>query len=230
MSHSGWFFVLYWIIASLERATLMNNWNGLDFFIFLIFFLNTILGISRGAAKEVIALMCLSVALIITITFTIPLTDFCNSSPLIQDVISSAIVQNFMHTIGAGPLTEKMIQNMNYALSLLICFVGVYSVGLGMLSFTGFVEVFSWPLATLNRQIGAALGCTRGYVFTLVFIIMLQHIFINTHLNSFFVNLFQGSAEKLQSFIDRQQPDQYQKIYEDRNLYNEKDVYHTIVN
>lgn len=207
----------------------MNNWSGVDFFIFLIFFVNTMLGMSRGAAREIISMMCVSVALIFTIKFTVPLTNFINSSPGIQDVIDSTITKNFMSAIGADPLTTGMLYQVAYCLSILICFVGIFATGEAVLNFTGFVEMFTFPYAFLNRKLGAALGATRGYILSVIFILILQHLFISHPLsNSYFINLFQGTANKLDSLIASQQPEQYKTIYEDKNLYNEKNIYQTV--
>jgi len=217
----------------------MNNWNGLDFFIFLIFVANTILGMARGATKEIVSMMCLSVALIFTIKFTIPLAAFFNSSPLINDVVDSTFTQNFMAAINAGPLTANLLTELFYSISLLICFVGAFSTCEAALFFTGFVEVFSFPYATLNRKVGAALGCTRGYIITLVFLsILTLHIFKNDNnllsnnffTNSFFVNLFQSTTKKLDDLISQQQPEKYNELYKNKNLYNEKDIYKIIKN
>src|SRR5580700_9770282 len=99
----------------------MNSWNGLDFFVFLILVLNTIRGMSRGAGKELIALMCLSVALIFAIKFTVPLADFLKTSPVMVSAVDNKFISNFLHTINAGPLTLRMVQELMYAISLLIC-------------------------------------------------------------------------------------------------------------
>lgn len=207
----------------------MANWNGIDFFIFLLFFLNVILGLSRGATKEIISIMCLSVALIFTLKFTVPITHFLNNSPLINDVLTSKFVQNFMHTIGAGPLTAEMLQQLSYCLAILVCFVGTFSVCEAMLGMTGFVEVFKFPYATLNRKVGAALGATRGYIFSLIFILILVHLFKGGPLtSSYFVNLFQGSVNKLDQFIQGQQVERYKELYEGKDLYNEKNVFQVI--
>lgn len=217
----------------------MNSWNGLDFFIFLIFLLNTLFGMSRGATKEIIALICLSIGLIFMIKFTVPLANFLNTSPIAQDVVGSKIVQNFMISIGAGPLTMDMLGQLTYCISLLICFVGVYSICGSVLYYTGFVDMFSFPYAILSRKVGAALGCTRGYVFTLILIVILAlHIFKNTSggsQNSFisgssFVSLFQSTAQNLDNLIAQQQPENYKQIYQNKNLYNTSDVYRNVVN
>jgi uncharacterized membrane protein required for colicin V production len=207
----------------------MNNWNGLDFLFFLIFAGNTLLGMSRGATKELMSMMCLCVALIFTIKFTVPLANFCNNSPLITNVVDSSFVQTFMVQIGAGPLTAGLLKEIFYSLSMLICFVGIFSICEGALTASGISEHYSFTTAAASRKIGAGLGFTRGYVINLIFIcIFTLHIFKGNHdsifSNSFFINLFQGSAIKLDSIISGQQPEEYKKIFEDKKLYNETDV------
>lgn len=203
----------------------MDSWNGLDFFIFLIFAVNTILGMSRGAAKELISTMCLCVALVCTIKFTIPLATFFNKSPLMVDVITSKFVQNFIASLGLNPLSTNTLQEIFYSISLLVCFVGVFSVCEGGLSMSGLLEVYSFPYAWLNRKLGAVLGGIRGYVITLILIsVTTLHVFKNSDesafKNSYFVNLFASSAVLFDSIVSKQQPEQYQKIFRDKNLYN----------
>src|SRR3990167_4857055 len=98
----------------------MLAWNGLDFFIFLIFVINVIFGLSRGAIKEILLIMSVSIALIFTIKFTIPLTTFLNSSPLISKVVLESVAQNFMSAIGQPPLTIAMLNQFSYCIALLI--------------------------------------------------------------------------------------------------------------
>src|SRR3990167_9637606 len=185
----------------------MNSWNGLDFLIFLIFALNTIIGMQRGASKEIIAMMCLSVALIFTIKFTVPLTMFFNSSPLINDVVDNPMTQNFMIAIGAGPLTDDMLMELNYSISLLICFVGIYSITAASLNISGISEHFSFPYATLSRKVGAALGATRGYIITIIFLsILMLHLLKNNIggeiiSGSYFAGLFRNAAVKFDEMV-----------------------------
>ncbi|HSW68580.1 MAG TPA: CvpA family protein [Gammaproteobacteria bacterium] len=200
----------------------MSSWSGLDFFIFLIFLVNTLLGMARGATKEIISSICLCAALVITLKFTIPLTKFVNSSPLITDVITSQFVQNFMRAIEMPPLTESMLLHLGYCVSLAVCFVGTFSVCEGVLAYASAVEVFTFPYATLNRKIGGGLGAVRGFVIVLVFIIILEHLYIGDLPSSKFINLLQGSANKMDTLITEQAPERYQEILQDRNLYNQK--------
>jgi uncharacterized membrane protein required for colicin V production len=204
----------------------MNNWNGLDFFIFLIFLVNTLLGMSRGATREIISMICLSAALIFTIKFTVPVARFLNSSPLIANVLSSSFIQNFMVSIGAQPLTASMLSELAYTISLLICFVGTFGVCEATLAFTGFVEVFPFSYAALNRKIGAGLGAMRGYVLNLILILILTlHITVPALTKgSFFVNLFQSSVIQLDSLISGQEVERYREIFKEKNLYNVKDI------
>ena len=207
----------------------MSGWNGVDFLFFLIFAVNTLLGMSRGATKEIISMMCLCVALIFTIKFTVPLSNFLNSSPSIVKVVESPIIQNFMLAIGAGPLTVELLHQIFYSISLLICFVSIFSICEGALTMSGFVEMYPFPYAAFNRKVGGTLGFTRGYVINLIFIcIFTLHLFSGSRdsmfSNSFFVKLFHGSAVRLDSIISGQNPDQYQKIFEGKNLYNEEQL------
>lgn len=208
----------------------MNSWNGLDFFIFLILVLNTVLGMARGATKEIISLMCLSAALIFSVKFTVPLTKFFNNSPIVVDVIDSKVMQNFMEAINAGPLTADLLHEIMYCISLLICFVGTFSICEAGLSITGFLEVFSFPYSTLNRKVGATLGFTRGYIISLIFLSILLHLYKVDNIGkafisgSFFANLFQTQVEKLDSLISSQQPESYHQLYENQP-YGVKDIY-----
>ncbi len=213
----------------------MNSWNGLDFIIFLIFVLNTMWGMVRGATREIISVMGLSAALIITIKFTVPLTNLWNSSPLLRDVVNNTYMNNFMIAIGAGPITMNLLRELAYSVCLLICFVGTYSLCEAVFSYPGFVEMMSFPYATLNRKIGGALGATRAYIFTLILLVILtQHLFRNNNneifrnnnlvTGSFFARLFEPSAKKLDRIIDDQRPEDYKKVYQDKNLYNDQNV------
>lgn len=203
----------------------MDSWNGLDFLIFLIFAVNTLLGMSRGAAKEIISTMCLCVALVCTIKFTIPLAIFFNKSPLAIDVVNSKFIQNFMLSVGLGPLTESLLHQVFYSISLLICFVGVFSVCEGVLTVSGIIEFYTFPYAWLNRKLGAALGAVRGYVITLILIsIAVLHVFKDTDSTLFtkstFIKLFYNSAVTFDGIISGQKPEQYPAIFKDKNLYN----------
>lgn len=216
----------------------MNTWNSLDFFILLIFAANTILGMARGATKEIVSMMCLSVALIFAIKFTVPLATFFNSSPLINDVVDNQITKNFMLAIGAGPVTASLLEQIFYSISMLICFGGAFSVCEAMLTFTGFNEVFSFPYAALNRKVGGSLGFIRGYIFNLILIAILAfHLLgkgnvINNNLvtGSFFVHVLGPGAAKLDSIISSQQPDSYRQILEQKPAYSVEDLYKTIRN
>lgn len=210
----------------------MNNWNGLDFFIFLILALNTVRGISRGAGKELIAFMCLSAALIFSIKFTVPLSNFLSTSPLAVSVVQNKLVTNFFHSIGAGPLTIELLNQIMYSISLLICFVGVFAATEAAIVYSGYTERLSFVQAVAYRKIGGAIGFTRGYIISLVFLsILTLHIYKNNQSafgsgffsGSFFVNLFESQTEKLDEMISSQQPENYQELYQNQP-YNEHNV------
>jgi len=211
----------------------MNDWNGFDFLIFLIFIVNTLLGMSRAATKEIISMASLSAALICAIKFTIPLSLFFNRSPLIIDVVANKHIQNFMLSLGLNPLGEDSLQEIFYSISLLVCFVGTFSVCEGVLGIFGIVEMYPFPYAMLNRKLGAALGGVRGYVISLILIsVCVLHIFKNSDnsifTNSFFVKTFYDSAVKLDSIISGQRPEQYKDIFKDKNLYNPVKAVHDL--
>ena len=208
----------------------MNSWNGLDFFIFLIFAANVVLGMVRGATREIISMICLSVSLIFSIKFTIPLTNFFNASPLMSSVISSPNIQAFMQAIGAGSLTSTLLYQLFYSISLLICFSFPYSICEGALAKVGIVEMYTFPFVWWDRKIGGALGCVRGYVLTLITLSILSlHLFAGARnptivTDSFFVHLFQGATQTFDSLISAQKPAQYEEIYKMRNLYKANEV------
>jgi uncharacterized membrane protein required for colicin V production len=208
----------------------MSNWGGVDYFIFLILLLNTLLGMSRGASKEIISTMCLSAALVVAIKFTIPLTRFVNSSPLLTDVVTSQFVQNFMKSIEMPPLTEDMLLHMGYCISLLICFTGIFCFCEAVLAYTNVLEVFSFPYAMLNRKVGASLGAMRGFVISLVFILILEHLFMGDVPRSFFINLFETPTRTFDHLISQQAPERYKEILQDKSLYNPQSIINELEN
>lgn len=212
----------------------MSGWNGLDFLVFLIFFANMVLGMTRGATKEIISLMCLSVALIFTIKFTIPLQHILMSSPLIHDVLTSSFIQNFTDTIGLDPLSRETLRELSFTLSVLLWFTGAFCISEAMMV-SGFVETFSFPYAVWNRKVGAGIGCTRGYIICVILIMVCNgHLLRNSqHVGtlfsgSYFVRLFTPAAQKLDSLIQGQQVERYYEIYQDRNLFTPADLQKTL--
>jgi uncharacterized membrane protein required for colicin V production len=209
----------------------MNAWNGLDFFIFLIFAANTILGMSRGASREIISMMCLSVALIFTIKFTVPLALLLNKSSLIVDVVDSSFTKNLMLAIGAGPLTQDALMEVMYCISMLLCFVGIFSICEAALTKAGVNESFSFPYATLSRKIGAVLGCTRGYILALMLLSILSlHLLKNGQpggdivSGSYFAGLLRSSTVSFDAIITSRNPDYYNKLFEGKDAYTAADV------
>jgi uncharacterized membrane protein required for colicin V production len=210
----------------------MNSWNGLDFIIFLILVSNTVLGMSRGGSREIISMMCLSAALIVTIAFTMPLANFLNSSSVVYTVVDNSMIQNFMEAIEAGPMTANLLMQLMYSISLLICFVGAFSICEAGLAKSGFTESYGLATAVINRKVGGALGFMRGYIIALVFIsILVLHIYqANNNIGSrfvtgsYFVGIFKGQAQVLDGLISSQQTDQYHKLYENQP-YKVEDLY-----
>lgn len=179
---------------------------------------------ARGGLKEIISALSLCAALVITIEFTMPLFKFINTSPLINDVITSNFFQNFMKSIEMPPLTEDMIIRLNYCLSLLLCFVGAFSICEAVLSYSSLIEAFGLPATLANRKLGGALGVVRGFVLVLIFIIVLDKIYHDDVPASKFVNLLQGSATKMNDIVISGAPQRYLEILQDKNLYNQENV------
>ena len=203
----------------------MNSWNGLDFIVFLILSANIVLGMARGATREIISMICLSAALICTIKFTVPLANFLNSSPILIDFVNNSMTRNFMISIGAGPLTVEAVKQIMYSISLLICFVGVFSLCEAGLNVAGVAEMYSFPYAYFDRKLGGALGFTRGYIISLLFLsILAMHIFKGTSnsfiSNSFFVNSFQVQIQKFDELVSSQRPENYNQLYQNQPKYN----------
>jgi len=197
----------------------MNNWTSFDFLIFLILVMNVIQGMSRGTAKELISLMCLSVALIFTIKFTIPLANFFNKSPLIATVIDNPMIKRFLHEIGAGPLTQELLKQVTYSINLLICFTGIFCILEAALSSPSIIQTLPLHQILINRKISSAIGLTRGYIISLVFLsIVTLHIYDQRNdkpflRNSFFIKLFQSQTKRLDDLIRKQQPEGYRDLY-----------------
>lgn len=208
----------------------MNSWNGFDFFVFLIFFINTMLGIVRGASREIVSFMCLSVGLIFMIKFTIPLTNWLISSSTFQNVIDAPFMQNlFLNFLGLE-LTPLVLRQFTYSISLLVCFAGAFTVGEAALSKTGILEVMSFPYATLNRKVGGALGFVRGYVLAVI-LMLITHLLLSTNpmRDSFFMNLFSGTIDKFEMYIGLQNPENYRRLYDDKNIYRLDELYRTVL-
>ena len=148
---------------------------------------------------------------------------------MITDVLTAPTIQNGARALGAKSLTGGMLLQLSYCISLLICFVGTFSVCEAMLSYSGISESYSFPYAALNRKLGAALGATRGYVISLIFLSVLQHLLINDPIrNSYFVNLFQTPLHKLDSLIMQQDVNKYKELYKGKDLYKATDVINTV--
>jgi len=207
----------------------MNSWNGVDFFIFLIFLMNTLLGMARGGLKEFISSFSLIAALVVTIRFTIPITEFMNGSPMIEEGLTSQFVQNFMHAINMPPLTEAMVLQMNYCLAMMILFVLTYSLCDAALAFGSPTEAFGLSVTIVNRKLGIALGAVRGFVISLLFVIIFIHLY-EGNVTSVVVNSLRGPAEKLDNLIRARTPEQYQQILQDEKLYHPENVLSVLKN
>ncbi|HSW92830.1 MAG TPA: CvpA family protein [Gammaproteobacteria bacterium] len=202
----------------------MSGWTGLDFLIFLIFLINTMLGMARGGIKEMISMISLCAGLIVMIKFTVPLTKFLDGSPLMNDFLTSQFTLNFMKAIDMPPLTMNNLLAMDYCVSMLVCFVGAFCACEATLAFSSMMEAFGLTATIMNRKLGAALGATRGFVFALVFIVIVQRLFASDVPASNFINLLGGSAARMNSIILEKAPEKYIEILKDKDLYNQNEI------
>src|SRR3990167_5439569 len=144
----------------------MADFTWLDYLIFGVFFLNIILGLARGLLREIIGILSLIVALLVSIKFTLPITEFLNSSDGFKSVISA--FTSFTDFNVMGPLSY-----ISLGVSFLILFVGTYSIGEAVNYYAPAFGVLMFPrMAFIDRILAASLGYIRGYVFSLVLILV----------------------------------------------------------
>lgn len=144
----------------------MADFTWIDYLIFLVFFVNTMLGLARGLYKETISIMCLIVAFIIAIKFTSPIALVLNGSQGFQDVLT--VFTKFTSYNAATSLTL-----VSYGVSLLVLFVGTFSISEAALFYAG-IELFIFPYAIIGRALGGVLGFIRGYALSVVLILVLR--------------------------------------------------------
>lgn len=145
----------------------MAEYTWFDYIIFGIFFLTTILGLARGLFREVISLVVLAVAFIVTIKFTAPVADFLNNSQGAQDVIS--VISKTIGTDWSTPLSSVTL-----ALTLLVLFVGCLSVGEAVNYFAALNTYMTPSISFMYRILGGAIGMIRGYGFNIVLVLLMQ--------------------------------------------------------
>ena len=145
----------------------MGTFTLVDYIFLAFFFFSTLLGLSRGFFKELISLVSILFALIITIKFTGPVANWLNASNGAQDVVLA--VSTFFGVHVGTQLTLFTI-----GLTVLVLFVGVYSVGEAMNAY-GLFEMLVGPgvISLTYRILGGIIGFVRGYIFNLILIIFI---------------------------------------------------------
>lgn len=143
----------------------MMDFTWVDFIIFGVIFLNTIAGFARGAVKEIVSILVLIVALVITIKFTATIANFLNTSQGSMDVL--AVFAKFLSINATEPLFL-----FTWGLALLLLFVGVFCIGETVNYYTS-IGIITFPLQFLGRLIGVVLGFIRGYAFALILLLVL---------------------------------------------------------
>jgi uncharacterized membrane protein required for colicin V production len=144
------------------------DFTWFDVVLFLAIFVNTILGFARGLFREAISILCLIVAIVVAMKFTVPLSEFLSTSAGFKDVV--LVITRYANHPGAnGPLYL-----FGFGVSFLLLFVGVYSISEVVNHYVSNIGAFIlFPmLAILDRIIAGVLGFIRGYIFALITILI----------------------------------------------------------
>jgi membrane protein required for colicin V production len=144
------------------------EYTWIDFIIMLIFFLNIALGVIRGLLKEIVSIIAVFIALLVAIKFTVPLNSLLTSLAGFQDVLTS--VTHFGKMNAQGPLSL-----FSFGVSFLILFFPTFFIGEAINYYGALAPLFVvFPLLGLLEKILAGLlGFVRGYIFNLIFILIL---------------------------------------------------------
>jgi membrane protein required for colicin V production len=144
----------------------MVDFTWLDYILFLIFFLNIILGFARGVSKEIISILSLAVALFIAVKFTSPIANVLITSQGLEDVLG-VVIKFLNYNASTG------LSSLAYALSFLVLFVGIFFTGEAVIFYAN-IELFLFPFSVFGRLLGAAIGFVRGYALNVVILLILK--------------------------------------------------------
>ena len=139
-------------------------------------------------------------------------------------------MQNFVTSIGLGPLTQEGIFSFGYGVSLLICFMGIFSIGEATLAYTNAMNLFTFPYMAVDRKVGAAMGAVRGFVFATIFVLFCLTFNNPFSANSYFISVLTPSASRLNTLIIQQTPERYQEVLKDKNIFNAKAILEQLKN
>jgi membrane protein required for colicin V production len=145
----------------------MTDFTWLDYIIFFIYFISIVLGLARGVFRELISLGVIIVALIVMVKFTKPLTYFLYLTPGSHDVI--AFISKF-----AFSGWSHYLFTLTLVIALLILFVGTLSIGEAVNHYVGPNTYLSAGISFIYRVAGGAVGLARGYVFNIIFVLILS--------------------------------------------------------
>jgi membrane protein required for colicin V production len=176
----------------------MANLSWIDFLIFGIFFLSLITGFTRGFFKEIVSLLVLIVAMIVTIRFTQPISSYLSGSQGTHDVISSVSMFTTY-----DPTSH--ISSANMVITMLLLFVGTYCTGEAVNYFAP-INISRYGITSLfSRILGGGMGLIRGYVFSLFFILivgMTPAAQLDAWTHSYFIPQLSPDVAKLSSMIN----------------------------
>lgn len=144
----------------------MADFNWVDYIIFGIFFFSILAGFSRGFFKEIISLVTLIIALVVAIKFATPLANIIGTAQGAVDVV--ATISRFFGVDATGALSLFTL-----GLSFFVLFMGFYLTGEAISYASNMMFVIS-SLAVVNQLLGGVVGFARGYIFSIVLVLLVQ--------------------------------------------------------
>lgn len=173
-----------------------NSMNMIDIIFIVIFAFSMFVGFARGFVGEIISLAALIAAVFIAVYFTEPFSRY---------IMDTATVQNFVNqaTESVGVDTSKPISYFAYGIAFGILFFCTLIVGTVVNSIMN-IFLQTGVLGLGNRFLGALFGLARGYVFSIVIILIVQLSPLELETlwqQSKFVNAFQPQVLWLASYI-----------------------------
>ena len=118
--------------------------------------------------REIISIIALIIALVIAIQFTVPLSDLLTATVGFKDVLSS--FSTFAHISAEGPLAS-----ISFAVSFLVLLFATFFTAEAVNYYA--VTTIMFPIfivfTLFEKMLAGLLGFVRGYVFSLIFILIL---------------------------------------------------------
>lgn len=144
----------------------MENFNGIDYFILVIFGLSMFVGFTRGFLKEAISLASWVIAAIVASTYASPLAAMFTGA-------STQAAQSAFGSSAMGATAVQGLSVLSLVISFIVLFLGVLLIG-SMIGYMFSTVATGSGFGLLNRLMGVVFGGLRGYVVAVVIIFVLQ--------------------------------------------------------